>query len=220
MYKILSLIGLLVLGCSAQAEDEQKPEPLDPAYEGIHGMVLVSKASTLYAYHMPLYHKPHDAQILYKVGSKMAPVTFLVKDADLVTIKPEPFNLQRLMRGESMKIVADVYMGHFERGGMLTYEGVEFNFDEQLYFRMLDDIESSSTRQKYDSVSVGKKERILIHQITQSPSFDHLVLFYQNQNCMTDIITSSPVPGQNELHNKLTFCGPMKPLYYETHDFQ
>ena len=218
MYKLFSLIGILAVGFSAIAEEQQ--EPLDPAYVGVHGMVLVSKASTLYAYHMPLYAKPHDAQILYKVGSKMAPVTFLVKDADLVTIKPEPFNLQRLMRGESMKIVADVYMGHFERGGMLTYEGVEFNFDEQLYFRMLEDLESSSTRQKYDSVSLGKKERILIHQITQAPSYDHLILFYQQQSCMTDLVTSSPVPSQNELHNKLTFCGPMKPLYFETHDFQ
>ena len=119
-----------------------------------------------------------------------------------------------------MTIVADVYMGHFERGGMLTYEGVEINFDEQLYLRMLNDIESSSTRQKYDSVSVGKKERILIHQIKQAPSYDHLVLFYENLNCMTDFVTSSPVPGQNELLNRLMFCGSMKPLYYETQDFQ
>lgn len=220
MKKIVSFIGLVMLSLSAFAEDE-KNKPLDPGYEGIHGMVLVSKSSTLYAYHLPLYKKPHDAQILYKVSSKMAPVTYLVKDADLVTIKPKKFNLQRLIRGESMKIIADVYMGHFERGGMKTYENVEFNFDEQLYVRMLDDkIDASSTRHRYDSVSVGKKERILIHQIKQAPSFDHLVLLYDSVSCMTDLVTGSAVPRESELISRLSFCGRMKPLYFESQDFQ
>lgn len=218
MKRLLVALGMM-LSFAVVAEDE-KPKPLDPGYEGIHGMVLVSKSSTLYAYHMPLYQKPHDAQILYKVNSKMAPVTYLVKDADLVTIKPKKFNLQRLIRGESMTIIADVYMGHFERGGMLTYEGVEFSFDKQMYVRMLKDLPESGKRQKYDSVPVGKNERILVHQINKAPSYDHLILFYQNLNCMTDILTSSAVPAQGELINKLSLCGSMKPLYYETQDFQ
>ena len=220
MNKLLSLLMVAMLPLSVFAEEPEQPKPLDPAYMGTHGMVLVSKSSTLYAYHMATYEKPHDAQILYKISSKMSPVTFLVKDADLVTIKPKPFNLQRLMRGESLTLVADVYMGHFERGGMLTYEGVEINFDEQLYLRMLDDIEASSTRHKYDSVPLGKKERILIHQLKKAPSFDHLVLLYEDLSCMTDLVMGSAVPGQNQLLNRLMFCGSMKPLYYETQDFQ
>ena len=220
MQKFLFSIALVFLGVASSVVAEEEAQPLDPGYEGVHGMVLVSKASTLYAYHMPTYSKPHDAQILYKVGSKMPAVTYLVKDAEMVTIKPQPFNLQRLMRGERLKIVADVYMGHFERGGMLTYEKVELSFDEQLYVRMLNDIEKSSIRQKYDSVSVGTKERILIHQLTEAPSFDHLVLLYEDLSCITEFDTRAVVPGESELLNRLSFCGPMKPLYFETMDFQ
>lgn len=222
MNKFRSFIAILLLSFNVMAQDEEaaKPEPLDPAYMGVHGMVVVNNGSRLFASHLPLYHKPHNAQIIYKLDSKSPALTYLVRDADLVTIKPERFNLQHLIRGEELSVKVDVYMGHFERGGMLTYEDVEVTFSKQVYLRMLTDIENASIKQTYDSVPLRGNARLLIHQIQSSPSFDHIVLFYENLNCVTEFNTSSSVPAQNELISRLSICGSMKPLYFETQDFR
>ncbi|TRY31300.1 hypothetical protein [Aliiglaciecola sp. M165] len=195
------------------------PEPLDPAYEGIHGMVVFNNASALYASHLPLYRKPHNAQLIYKIEAKDPALIFLVRDADMVTIKPEKFNLQRLLRGEQLTVKADVYIGHFERGGSLTYEQVELTFSEQKYMRMLEELGEPSTLQVYDEVQLSKGLRILVHQIQGAPSYDHLVLLYQNIGCITQIDTGIAVPSEQFLINRLSFCGSMKPLYFETQDF-
>lgn len=213
---------LMMMTCQTLAQDEKQapPPPLDPAYEGIHGMVMVNNSATLYVSHLPLYSKPHDAQIVYKVSVAEPHVRYLVRDADLVTIMPQKFNLQRMMRGEAFTITADIYTGHFERGGIKIYENIVVSLDEQLYYRELKDLASSSIKREYDSIPLGKNERMLIHKIQSRPSYDHLILFYDNVNCMTSFNTSSAVPGQGEILNRLTFCGSMKPLYFETQDFQ
>lgn len=203
----------------AESTPEELP-PLDPAYVGVHGMVLMNKSSTIFAYHLPLYHKPHDVQLLYKLDVKDVALMQLVRDNEMVTIKPKPFNLQRLMRGEKVALEADVYTGHFERDGMLVYKNMALNFAEQLYVRKLDDLKPSSKRQEYDVVSYRKNYKIYIHRLQQVPSFDHLIHIDVNAGCLTKFNTSSPVPKRTELQYKFLNCGTMKPFYYETEDFK
>ena len=203
----------------AESAPEELP-PLDPAYVGVHGMVLMNKASTIFAYHLPLYHKPHDVQLLYKLDVKNVALVHLVRDNDMVTIKPKPFNLQRLMRGEKIALEADIYIGHFERDGMLVYENMTLNFAKQLYMRKLDDISPSSNNQEYDVVSYRKNNKIYIHRIQQAPSFDHLIHIDVNAGCLPKFNTSSAVPKRTELQYKFLNCGTMKPFYFETEDFK
>lgn len=213
------LIAFTCLPGFAESVPEELP-PLDPAYVGVHGMVLMNKSSTIFAYHLPLYHKPHDVQLLYKLDVKDVALMQLVRDNDMVTIKPKPFNLQRLMRGEKVILEADVYTGHFERDGMLVYKNMSLNFAEQLYVRKLDDIKPSSTRQEYDVVSYRKNYKIYIHRLQQAPSFDHLIHIDVTAGCLTKFNTSSPVPKRTELQYKFLNCGTMKPFYFETEDFK
>ena len=213
-------IMFVIISSNIWAQEEVKePPPLDPKFMGTHGMVIISNDYTLYASHLPTYNVPHNAQIIYSLDVGNAALIHLVRDADLVTIKPKPFNLEHLIRGNELTITADVYMGHFERGGLLTFSDVSIKLKKQLYLRMLDAPDKSHIRQQYDSVELNGNARILVHQIQTAPSYDHLVLFYENKGCVTNIRTSSAVPNQAELYNKLRFCGPMKPLYYETQDF-
>lgn len=205
--------------CFAESEPEKLP-PLDPAYEGVHGMVLMNHSSTIFAYHLPLYHKPHNAQILYKLSVKDVALVQLVRDNEIVTIKPKRFNLQRLMRGEKVAIEADVYLGHFERDGMLIYEGMTLEFSEQLYTRELKDLQPSSKSQIYDVVSYRKNYKIFIHRLQQAPSFDHLIHVDVTAGCLNKFRTSSAVPKRIELQYKFLNCGTMKPMYYETQDFE
>ncbi len=193
--------------------------PLDPAYLGEHGMVLVSHSSSIYASHLPLYHAPHNVQLIYKIDTKALPLLQLVRDAELVTIKPKPFNLQRLMRGEQMTIIADVYSGHFERDGILVYENMPLNFAKQLYVRELTEPKPSSNQQEYDMIELKGNNRIYVHRIQQAPSYDHLIHIDLEAGCLTQFKTSSAVPKSTELQYKFLNCGTMKPLYYETQDF-
>ena len=217
------IISLFFIMFSSYSVAESTPEelpPLDPAYVGVHGMVLMNKASTIFAYHLPLYHKPHDVQLLYKLDVKNVALVHLVRDNDMVTIKPKPFNLQRLMRGEKIALEADIYIGHFERDGMLVYENMTLNFAKQLYMRKLDDISPSSNNQEYDVVSYRKNNKIYIHRIQQAPSFDHLIHIDVNAGCLPKFNTSSAVPKRTELQYKFLNCGTMKPFYFETEDFK
>ncbi len=217
------LASLLIVFTSFSSLAESVPEelpPLDPAYVGVHGMVLMNKSSTIFAYHLPLYHKPHDVQLLYKLDVKDVALMQLVRDNDMVTIKPKPFNLQRLIRGEKVALEADVYAGHFERDGMLVYKNVTLNFAEKLYVRKLDKLEPSSKKQEYDVVSYRKNYKIYIHRLQQAPSYDHLIHIDVNAGCLTKFNTSSPVPKRTELQYKFLNCGTMKPFYFETEDFK
>lgn len=218
----LFLMTLALLANAALAQDDAPEElgPLDPDYIGVHGMVLMTADSTMYASHMPLYHKPHDAQIVYSVSTDTSAVLIMVKDADLVTIKPERFNLERLKRGESFSVKADVYLGHFERGGMPTHEQVTITFEEQIYLRELKDLPSATNSHVYDKVPLSGSKHMLIHQITLPPSFDQQILLYDDQSCITKIRTGDPVPKQGQTFMALAMCGPMKPLYFETQDFR
>ncbi len=220
MKKIILLFIILFAQYNVFANEEvTELPPIDPAYMGVHGMVLVSHTSSIYASHLPLYHKPHDVQVLYKLENKDLSLLQLVRDNELVTIKPQPFNLQRLMRGEKMTIMADIYMGHYERDGMLVYENIPLSFAKLLYVRDFSDIQESSKTQEYDVVKLSKNNRIYIHRIQKSPSFDHLIHIDLEASCLSKFGTSSAVPMQSELQYKFSNCGTMKPLYYETQDF-
>lgn len=220
MKKVLLGVLLLLNQVSFAAEEAKELPPLDPGYMGVHGMVLVTQGSSIYASHLPLYNKPHNVQLLYKLENKDLAVLQTVRDSSLITIKPKPFNLQRLMRGEKMIVEAELYIGHFERGGMLVYENISLSFDKRLYVRTFDDIQPSSTKQEYDVVTLRKNYNIYIHRIQQAPSYDHILGVDLEAGCLSRFNTSSPVPKETELQYKFLNCGTIKPLYFETEDFQ
>ena len=165
MNKIFILLIVLLNSLSCFAEDEEKLPPLDPAYMGVHGMVLMNKSSTIYASHLPLAHKPHNVQLIYKLEVKDFPLIQTVRDADLVTVKPDKFNLQRLMRGEKLTINADVYLGHFAQDGMVVYEDMKLTFSKLLYVREMNDLVPASKMQEYDTITLRKNNRIYVHKI-------------------------------------------------------
>jgi len=200
-------------------EDKELP-PLNPKYMGNHNLVLFNKGSAIYASHLVSYEEPNNVQILYKLEVKDISLIQLVRDADLVTIKPKAFNLERMMRGEKFELTADVYLGHFNRGGLLTYENLSISFHKKLYHRVMDNLEQSNNRQKYDVVQLPRNERIIVHQIQFPPSYAQIIYLADDVSCITNFTSSKAVPTPAETYYKLTYCGAMKPMYYETEDFK
>lgn len=220
MKKVLFGLLFLLSQVSIAEDNVKEPPPLDPAYMGVHGMVLINQGSSIYASHLPHYKKPHNVQLLYKLDNNDLAILQTVRDGQLITVKPKPFNLQRLMRGEKMVVQADLYAGHYKKGGMLVYENISLSFDKQMYVRTFDDIKPSSTQQEYDMVSLKGNYKIYIHRIQKSPSFDHILAVDLVSGCLGRFNTSSPVPKETELQYKFINCGTIKPLYFETEDFQ
>jgi len=221
MRLVFLLLGLLFT-CAVIAEEEKKPEPepLDPSYHAEHPMVLVNKGSNIYAMNMSGYRMPHDLQVVYEIKNPDVAFLNLVKDAELVTIKPQAFNIQRLLRGEEITVTADVYMGHFDRGGSLFYANRTIEFTEKLYAREFKELQDSSQWQEYDYVDIKGNERLYIHKIQKPPSFSHLIHIDMTGACLQKFRTSKRVPKESELTYKFVNCGTLKPLYYETEDFQ
>lgn len=218
---LLLIITLVTCRFLLAAEEEIQPAPpLDPKYMGQHGMVLVNNGSTIFASLLPSYREPNNMQLVYSVESKNVPLMHLVRDAELVTILPEPFNLQHLIRNEKLTIKGDVYMGHYDRGGMAVYKDFELNLDSQLYLRSLAEPDKSHIRQKYDTILLPNNHRLLIHQIQTAPSYDQLLFLFDDVNCITEFAAPTAVPSPSETYLKLGFCGSMKPLYYDAQSFQ
>lgn len=216
------LLGFLLFFAQVSFAEEAVKElpPLDPAYMGVHNMALITHGSIIYATNLSTYQKPNNVQLLYKIDNKNLAILQTIRDSQLVTIVPKPFNLQRLMRGEKMLIQADVYSGHFQRGGMLVYENISLAFDKKLYVRSFDDIKPSSKQQEYDVVSLKDNYRFYIHKVQKSPSFAHILGVDLTSSCLNFFRTSSPVPNETELQYKFINCGTIKPLYFETKDFE
>lgn len=88
------------------------------ASHGTHGMVVLQVENQLIASHLPLPAGKHAHQIVFQVSSVMpAPVVQALKEKHLVTLEPQPFALKDLQQGKLRSFKAQVYLGHFERGG-------------------------------------------------------------------------------------------------------
>ncbi|CAM4019725.1 hypothetical protein [Pseudoalteromonas byunsanensis] len=213
---ILTTLLSLVTFCAHAGKEKQEPPPLNPAFYGEHPMVLLNEGSGIYAVNLPRYQFPNNVQVVYRIENPGVAFLSLVRDSDLITIKPQKFNIERLMRGEELEVKADVYSGHFAEGGMQMHKNFPIVFNKKLYSRVLSDLTPSSQWQEYDAIPISEDGSIYIHKIQQSPSFNHLIYVDLTSACMKKFRTSKRVPPHNELTLKFVNCGSLKPLYYDT----
>lgn len=88
------------------------------ASHGIHGMVLLQVDDQLIASHLPFPTGKHAHQIVLQVSGELPEQAVQALTAkSLITLKPEPFALQDLQQGKLNSFNAQIYLGHFERGG-------------------------------------------------------------------------------------------------------
>lgn len=202
---------------------------------GSHGMVLVTDGIDLFASHLPLYRAPHDFQLVYIVESKYkskvikqllsARQSYTSFDAgNIVTLLPAHFDLNELINGQSFDIKAQIYLGHFERGGKEWLLDNKFSFVRQVYKRPLTNLQvdeslSFSTWQIIDKPS--KHNQLLIHNIVSAPSFDAIVV---GEKCPVKdgLKLSLPVraPSIKQVTKAVKECDISEVLYFETGDFQ
>lgn len=145
---------------------------------GSHGMALFGDRDGLYASHLPMFHAPHDHQVVLQVRLADPQLDRALRErmqdtTALWTIDPERFPLSRLGPGSPSALAgfsADVYSGHFERGGERVHARAAFIVDRVVYFQRLDP--AVRTREAAHYLPIGK---YLFKRIDSRPDMDHIV---------------------------------------------
>lgn len=180
---MIGLIAALALGAT------------DVTY-GEHGMALFGGKDGLYASHLPMFHAPHDYQVILQVHvADPATDAALRKRLDgkttLWTIAPEKFELSRLAPQAASPLrqfKADLVLGHFEQGGKTQYAASTIVVDKVLMFRKLSPEISASSTSTYMQIGSGK-QRYLVKQIDSRPDYDHILSYRAAPGASTGSIT-------------------------------
>jgi hypothetical protein len=175
MKTLISLLCGLLLAAGSWAAN--------PSF-GQHGMAMFGGRDGIYAAHLPMFHAPHDHQVILRLRIGDATIDRLVKarldgKTALWTIAPENFELDRLGPDSKQPLKsfrADLVLGHFEQGGKTQYRNVPVVVEEVLMFRRLSPVQHVSTQSRYVQVGSGS-QRFLVKEIDSRPDFDHIVAY-------------------------------------------
>lgn len=223
MMKAAALFALLVSGGAFAA---------DVTY-GEHGMALFGGKDGLYASHLPMFHAPHDYQVILQVHvADAATDAALRKRLDgktaLWTIAPEKFELSRLAPqapSPLRQFKADLVQGHFEQGGKTQFAASTIVVDKVLMFRKLSPEQHASGTSTYMQIGSGK-QRYLVKQIDSRPDYDHILSYRAAAGATTDSITlikqdlrqPSPAELATALHTR---CDAIRgTIYFYTDDLK
>lgn len=182
-----ALLALALIAGGAGAAD---------ASYGEHGMALFGGKQGLYASHLPMFHAPHDYQVILQVhladpATDAALRRRLDGKTTLWTIAPEKFELSRLAPASAAPLKqfkADLVLGHFEQGGKTQFAASTVVVDKVLMYRQLSPAQKTSADASYMQVGTGTR-RYLVKQIDSRPDFDHIVSYAAAGGASTAAIT-------------------------------
>lgn len=194
---------------------------------GGHGMAVFGGREGLYASHLPMFHTPHDSQLVLRFHLADAPADqalreTLAREPRLWTFDPEPFDLLRFAPGHGRPLrefKARFFEGHFERGGRPQPTAQRVVVDEVLLFRRLDLTPRRSDTGRYRLVGAGD-EWFAFKEIDRRPDFDHIVRLAAPQ-----IVDRADVPLHGLQRPREALLRAFKArsladLYFETDDLR
>lgn len=161
-------------------EHHHEPNAEHPA---LHGMLIVGQARVLMS-HLPMFHAPHDYQIILETSLSAPgfdPQQKYVDDRNatqtlIYTWVPQPFVLSDLLKSHPTPptMIGTIFRGHFERGGVaITDANVEARVERILYSRRLIASDPALAERRY-VVFGSLSEPFLAHVITRPPDFDQI----------------------------------------------
>jgi hypothetical protein len=150
----------------------------------VHGMVIFGHHK-IYASHLPLFHAPHDYQIILELELSKEDVQKFIADQQqhpesvTYTIEPEKFILAEMVT-KLGSFKANLYRGHFERGGIKIYDSLQVKIASVIYFKKFDPREAHAANSVF-LVFGNEQERYAAHQISNKPDFDQIILIKDKQ---------------------------------------
>jgi hypothetical protein len=143
----------------------------------VHGMLLVGE-SEIYLSHLPMFHSPHDYQVILNVEIDKEALNIYKKQHQdssetVYTLVPETFVLPEMIKNPK-PFTAKIYQGHFERGGILIAENVAVKIKKVVYFKKFEAKNIEEGFSKY-IVFGNQTEQFMAHLITSKPDFDQVI---------------------------------------------
>lgn len=171
-FKTITLLLTILFGQLSFAQHHHMADP-----PSIHGMLLFGQ-ETIYLSHLPMFHNPHDYQVLLEVEIPESVKNQYIKSIKnnpsetVYTIVPESFVLPEIVKNpKSFK--AQLYKGHFERGGSPMTNAIEFKINKVLYFKKFTPDAIKPQLSSYILIG-NEKEQFLIHTVVSKPDFDYV----------------------------------------------
>tara|TARA_R110001583_G_scaffold17310_5_gene70155 strand:+ start:2916 stop:3617 length:702 start_codon:yes stop_codon:yes gene_type:complete len=176
MKKITLFIVLILFSIIINAQQDYKQMSSDKP--STHGMLLFG-SDMVYASHLPMFHSPHDYQIVLELELSIADKRKYIKDkkqhsnAPTYTIEPERFVLPDMINNpKSFKI--NMYRGHFERGGEVILKDIFVTIKQVIYFKKFNPEEIKMATASFILFG-NKKEQFLVHQVSNKPDFEQII---------------------------------------------
>ena len=175
--QMLFAMVALVLTVVAHAEDSASATSY-----GVHGMALFGGKDALFASHLPMFHAPHNQQVILQIEIVDPAIQHSVSLAlehqpELWTLNPEPFALSALWQTSTplREFNAELFQGHFERGGSSRFKQVKIRVVRVVFHATLSAKPQAHTGyETYQAVQVGTAS-FLFKRIFARPDFDHIV---------------------------------------------
>jgi len=153
-------------------------------HPAVHGMLMVGETRLLMS-HLPMFHPPHDYQVLLEVSLSAPgsdPLKAYLDDrkaskSKVYTWVPAPFQLSALVADRSAHptMTGKIFRGHFERGGVpITAKNVAARVERVFYAGRLDPKAQPPTELRYLMFG-SSAEPFLAHLITRPPDFDQIL---------------------------------------------
>jgi hypothetical protein len=145
----------------------------------VHGMILMGN-EIVYASHLPMFHSPHDYQIIFRLKFEQEDQRLYQSDKKIhpevavKTLEPERFILPP-MTANPKKFKASIYRGHFKRGGIKIIEDIEVEIVERLNYKQFEVAEQRPVNKQY-LLFGHANEMFMAHLISMAPDFDELGL--------------------------------------------
>jgi hypothetical protein len=173
MKKLIALFALYLMAALASAAN--------PTF-GQHGMALFGGRDGLYAAHLPMFHPPHDYQVVLRLrladaAQDRALRMRLEGKTALWTLAPEQFEIDCLAPGSATPLTrfkADLVLGHFEQDGVTQHTGAQVVVEKVMLFRQLSAAQSLMPTVRYMQLGRGAR-RFLVKLVDSRPDFDHIV---------------------------------------------
>jgi hypothetical protein len=174
--RIFTLLLFFVLAINAEAQHGHSGMAADKP--SVHGM-LIFGTQKMYASHLPLFHAPHNYQIIIELELDKAAKEKFIKDQQLhpefttYTIEPERFILPDKINSKG-SFKANLYRGHFERGGVKIADSISIKISSVIFFKQFNPDEPRSLNAAY-LLFGNSKEQFAVHLISNKPDFEQII---------------------------------------------
>jgi hypothetical protein len=131
-----------------------------------------SPGGRVYLSHIPVFHAPHDVQLILEVTMPSAaglPRTFSDR---MYTFLPETLSLDALRTGSLKSMSGTVYLGSFENGGRPLAK-VRVDVARVVHQHVLDARDRAAAKSFF--LLGGGSEAFAVHAIGGAPGFDQIV---------------------------------------------